>query len=76
MNKSYISPKTGKPYYGAAAQAHFIYTVNGGPEKYNDKIGKEYLADALCTLAWGIYLSGPIVSVIKIVILKAKQPSS
>lgn len=72
MNKSYISPKTGKPYYGAAAQNHFIYTLNGSIEQYNERIGKNYLADTFMVLVLGSILISPAVSIIKIIRNKQK----
>ena len=69
MEKSYISPKTVKPYYGVAAQSHGIREM-GGLEKYNNKIGKDYLAATVCTLALCAYLSRPLIYTAKI--LKTK----
>lgn len=35
---SYISEKTGKPYWGAAADSHYIYTIKGGMPKLSKNI--------------------------------------
>lgn len=73
MNESYISPKTGKPYYGAAAQNHLIYTINGSIEKYNENVGKAYLAESLSVLVLGATLIKPVISAIKIIRIKQKE---
>lgn len=70
MSESYISRKTGKPYYGAAAQNHLIYTIHGGIDKYNEKVGKKYLSNSLLAFAFCIAISRPMVHAIKTIVKK------
>lgn len=47
-NKELYHPyrnKNGKMVYGAAALNHYIHTVKGGIQNYNDEIGLEYLSE-------------------------------
>lgn len=47
-NKELYHPyknKNGKMVCGAAALNHYIHTVKGGIQNYNDEIGLEYLSE-------------------------------
>lgn len=37
--------KNGKWVYGAPAFNHYVYTVKGGVQEYNDEVGTEYIRD-------------------------------
>lgn len=41
---SYKNEK-GKTVYGAAAFNHYVYTVKGGIQSYNDEVGAEYILE-------------------------------
>lgn len=44
MNKTELyHPKQGKRVNGSAALNHYIHTVNGGVQEYNDEIGEAYI---------------------------------
>lgn len=48
MDKDLYHPyinKDGKLVSGTAALNHYIHTVKGGVQNYNDEIGAEYISD-------------------------------
>ncbi len=42
LDFSYINDN-GRKVSGAAALIHYIYTVKGGIENYNDEVGEQYI---------------------------------